>query len=266
MRAVCLLLSEASVNSLLLTVLIRRLPPYFLFFSSSCCWSWAVSLLNPQFRVRGLTAWTRAHPLAPCTAENVLAAPRNNPRRGWHAIQFSSAQISDPLVSLQVEAERVSTLRQPARDPPHCYFKEKALNDVHKILSVMEAASRWTSWPKFRCIWLLFRRAPLLALSPFNRAPLAVHQLCVWIITRRAEVLISWSESVALMWGLVRKCWISEDLNSWNAKSRGALVFKKFSISLSTCQLKVSHVGNILVYLKHFLQVAWLRFFYWVYL
>lgn len=128
----------------------------FFFLFPSCYRSRAVSLLNPQFRVRGLTARTRAHPLAPCTAENVSAAARNNPRRGWHAIQFSSAQISDPLVSLQVDVERVSTRRQPARDPPQCYFKERALNDVHKIPSVVEAASRWTSWPKFRCIWLLF--------------------------------------------------------------------------------------------------------------
>lgn len=53
------------------------------FFSPSSCYlSGAVSLSNPQFRVRRPTARTRAHPLAPCTAENVLAAPRNNPRRG----------------------------------------------------------------------------------------------------------------------------------------------------------------------------------------
>lgn len=87
-----------------------------------------------------------------------------------------------------------------------------------------------------------FRRALLLTLSPFNWSPLAVHQLCLWIITRRAEVLISRSESVELMWGLDRKRWISRHLNNGDAKSRGVLVFKKFLYLLGTCKLKVSLV------------------------
>lgn len=42
-------------------------------------------------------------------------------------MQFSSAEISDPLVSLQVDVERVSPRRQPARDPPRATLKKEQL-------------------------------------------------------------------------------------------------------------------------------------------